>query len=300
MEAGPIANHPATITTVDGFDLAGEIYGDAANCRAGVLVVGAMGVEQQYYGAFARWLASQGYFVVTFDYRGMGDSRPMRYRESLRGFDADVTTWATRDVPAAVDFVAQRIGAKPLLWLGHSLGGQILGQVPNRERVTAMVTVATGSGYWLQNAWHLRLLAWWLWFVVAPIATRVAGYFPGRRLKKVGDLPAGVMQQWRAWCLDRDYCVGALGNEVRAQYARVTTPILSLSFTDDEFMSRTNTESMHGFYAAAPREMRRIAPRDIGARRIGHFGFFSRRYSERLWPQAGAWLDRFAHSSETT
>jgi predicted alpha/beta hydrolase len=52
---------------------------------------------------------------------------------------------------------------------------------------------------------------------------------------------------------------------------------------------------MHGFYAAAPREMRRIAPRDIGARRIGHFGFFSRRYSQRLWPQAAAWLDRFAH-----
>lgn len=286
---------PATITSGDGFELAATTCGDAARCRAGVLLVGAMGVDRQYYSAFAQWLAAQGYFVVTFDYRGIGDSRPTRYRESLRGFEADVTTWATRDVAAAVDFVAQRIGAKPLLWLGHSLGGQILGQVPNRDRVTAMLTIASGSGYWIQNAWKLRLLAWWLWYVLAPLATGIAGYFPGRRLRKVGDLPAGVMRQWRAWCLDRDYCVGVLGAEVRAQYARLTTPILSLSFTDDEFMSRRNIESMHGFYAGAPREMRRIAPRDIGERRIGHFGFFRRRFADRLWPQAAEWLARFAH-----
>jgi predicted alpha/beta hydrolase len=296
MDSGRlVASHPATIRTVDEFDLAGQTYGDSASCRAGVLLVGAMGVDQQYYRAFAEWLATQGFFVATFDYRGMGDSRPMRYRTSLRGFDADVTTWATRDVPAAVDFVADRIGSKPLLWLGHSLGGQILGLVPNRDRVTAMVTIATGSGYWLQNAWRLRMLAWWLWFVIAPIATKMAGYFPGRRLRKVGDLPAGVMRQWRAWCLNSEYCIGVLGPSTREQYARVTTPILSLSFTDDEFMSRLNIESMHGFYAAAPREMRRIAPGDIGMRRIGHFGFFRRSYAESLWPQAAAWLGRFAH-----
>jgi predicted alpha/beta hydrolase len=295
MTAARLVAHPATITTADGFDLAGQTYGEAASCRAGVLLVGAMGVDQQYYGAFAEWLAGQGFFVVTFDYRGMGDSRPLTHRRSLRGFEADVTTWATRDVPAAVEFIAARIGVKPLLWLGHSLGGQILGQVPNRDRITAMITVATGSGYWLQNAWRLRLVAWWLWYVVAPIATRLAGYFPGRRLKKVGDLPAGVLQQWRAWCLDRDYCVGVLGAAAREQYARITTPILSLSFTDDEFMSRLNIESMHGFYVAAPREMRRIAPRDIGVRRIGHFGFFRRRFAEHLWPMAATWLARFAH-----
>jgi predicted alpha/beta hydrolase len=295
MHSTPVAFRPATITTGDGFDLAAATYGDAAQCRAGVLLVGAMGVDQRYYSAFAAWLATQGFFVVSFDYRGMGDSRPLRYRGSLRGFDADVTTWATRDVPAAVDFIAERIGSKPLLWLGHSLGGQILGQVPNRDRVTAMVTVATGSGYWVQNAWRLRLVAWWLWYVVAPLVVRLAGYFPGRRLKKVGDLPAGVMQQWRAWCLDRDYCIGVLGPAMRDQYAQVKTPILSLSFTDDEFMSRLNTESMHGFYAGAPREMRRIAPRDIGVRHIGHFGFFRRRYADRLWPQAASWLARFSH-----
>lgn len=160
MDTAHIVRHPATITTADGFDLAGQTYGDAESCRAGVLLVGAMGVDQEYYAAFAARLASQKFFVVTFDYRGMDDSRPLRYSESLRGFEADVSTWATRDVPAAVDFVAERIGGKPLLWLGHSLGGQILGQVPNRARIAAMITVATGSG--IHVARQHRIDAWLL------------------------------------------------------------------------------------------------------------------------------------------
>ena len=62
------------------------------------------------------------------------------------------------------------------------------------------------------------------------------------------------------------------------------------SFTDDEYMSARNTTDMHAFYAGAPREMRRIAPRDIGAKAIGHFGFFRQRFADSLWPQVAQWL----------
>jgi predicted alpha/beta hydrolase len=232
--------------------------------------------------------------VTVFDYRGTGASRPPEFQRSLRGFEADVFTWATRDVPPFVDFVADGVPGRPLLWVGHSLGGQILGLVPNRQRVQAMVTVACGSGYWLENSLLLRATVWWLWFVAAPLSIRLLGYFPGRRLRKIGDLPAGVMRQWRAWCLDREYVVGVEGEAVRRDYATLTTPILSLSFSDDEYMSARNIESLHSFYAASAREMRRFHPRDIGIKRIGHFGFFRRSLGERLWPQAGGWLDRFA------
>src|SRR5262245_43199912 len=147
---------PTTSETIvraaDGTPLATHTFGDAASARAGVLIVPAMGVDQRYYAAFASWLADQGYFAVTFDYRGVGRSRPPEFRRSLRGFRGDVVTWATQDVPAMVDYVAAQTGGRPLLWVGHSLGGQILGLVPNRARVRAMVTVACGSGYWLENS----------------------------------------------------------------------------------------------------------------------------------------------------
>jgi len=279
-----------TVTTGDGFDLHATLFGSPEHCRAAVLIAPAMGVGQPYYAAFAQWLAAQGLFVATFDYRGVGDSRPPEYRKSLRGFEADVMTWATRDCAAMVSHLAERTEGKPLLWIGHSLGGQILALVPNRHRVNAMVTVATGSGYWRENATRLRMIVWWLWYVLVPVTLKLYGYFPGRRLRKVGDLPAGVIQQWRQWCLHREYVVGHEGDAVRRRFGEVTTPILSLSFTDDEFMSRANIESLHGFYSGAPREMKRISPSDVGARSIGHFGFFRKRFADALWPQVGAWL----------
>ncbi len=185
-----------TVAAGDGYPLAAHTFGDSHAARAGVLIVPAMGVEQQYYSAFAQWLAARGYFVVTFDYRGIGSSR----HGSLRGFQADVLTWAERDTAAALALARDRIGDKPLLWIGHSLGGQIFGLVPGHERVRAMVTVTAGGGHWRDYVPKLRRLAPVLWYVIVPVAL-LAGYFPGRMLGIVGDVPAGVMRQWRSWCL---------------------------------------------------------------------------------------------------
>ncbi|UDF35363.1 UNVERIFIED_ORG: alpha/beta fold hydrolase [Shinella sp. XGS7] len=276
----------------DGFELKGHVYGEPATARAGLLIAPAMGVEQRYYADFAQWMAAQGWLVLSFDYRGMGASRPAEMRGSLKGLEADIRLWAERDASAALDELDRRLGGaeRPIHWLGHSLGGQILGLLPNRERVSRAITVGSGSGYWRENSAGLRRYVWWLWYVIVPLSLPLFGYFPGRRLRKVGDLPRGVMAQWRRWCLDRDYMMGEGGTALRAQYAALRAPMLSLAFTDDEFMSRRNTESLHGFYAGAQPELRRIAPADVGVRRIGHFGFFRKHFEASLWPQVSAWL----------
>lgn len=279
----------------DGYELHGTLHGDAANAKTAVLLAPAMGVPQRFYADFAQWLAAQGHAVLCFDYRGIGASRPASQAASLRGFEADVSTWAERDTAAALAFLTAQISpATPLHWIGHSLGGQIVGLVPGHERVASIVTVGCGSGYWLQNAWKLRLYVWWLWFVICPIVMPLAGYFPGKRLKKIGDLPRGVMTQWRRWCLHRDYLMSEGGARWRERYAAIRAPLLSLSFTDDEYMSAANTASIHGFYSGSAKTMMRIAPRDIGERRIGHFGFFRKRFEATLWPRVGHWLARSA------
>lgn len=244
-----------------------------------MLIVSAMGVTQRYYEPLAHWLMARDVLAVTFDYRGIG----LSHSGTLRGFGADILDWARLDCAAMVDAVSSRIAGKPLYWIGHSLGGQILPFVPNRQHVSKMVTVATGSGYWRENSPSLRRVAWWLWYVVAPLSVRFFGYFPGKRLRKVGDLPRGVMEQWRRWCLNPEYAVGVEGDEVRTLYESVDIPITSLSFTDDEYMSARNVESIHGFYARAPKVMKRIEPKDIGATRIGHFGFFRSSFETSLW-----------------
>jgi predicted alpha/beta hydrolase len=205
-----------------------------------------------------------------------------------------VLTWAEQDTGAIVAFLRERVGDKPLLWVGHSLGGQIFGLVPGHEQFAAMVTVAAGSGYWRDFAAGLKRVAPLLWFVIIPLSIPLIGYFPGRTLRMIGDVPAGVMQQWRSWCLDPEYMFGILPATVREHYATLELPLLSLSFTDDEYLSERNIRSLHGFYAGAARDMQRVSPAEIDVPAIGHFGFFRRRFETSLWPRAGDWLDRQA------
>ena len=267
------------IRAADGREIAARFFLPAGPAKAAVLIVAAMGTPQEYYRAFAGWLSRQGLLAATFDYRGTGLSRPKR----LRGFRADIFDWARLDCASMIEILGCEYPGVPLYWIGHSLGGQILALVPNRERIAKAVTIATGSGYWLETVPSLRPKAFWLFHVVTPIALALWGYFPGRALRKIGDLPKGVMAQWRAWCLNPHYSYGAESDEVRAQYAAVRTPIVSLSFSDDEMMSARGTEAMHGYYSGAPRRMKRISPQEIGVPRIGHFGFFRAAFERSLW-----------------
>jgi len=266
------------VITTDGTPIAARFRAPTTAVRGAVLVVPAMGVSQGYYAALATWLTEHGYAVATFDYRGTGRSR----RGPLREVEADLLTWAEQDVAAVLAALAARAPGVPITWLGHSLGGQLIPFVPGAERVAKVITIATGSGYWRENAAPLRRKVWLFWFGAVPVATALCGYFPGKRLGMVGDLPRGVIRQWKAWCLDPAYAVGVLGS-ARARFAAVRTPITSLSFTDDEMMSARNTESLHGFYEGAPRTMTRLAPADVGLARIGHFGFFRPEMRAPLW-----------------
>ena len=118
----------------------------------------------------------------------------------------------------------------------------------------------------------------------------IAGYFPGRRLRKVGDLPRGVMEQWRRWCLNPRVLLGAEGEAVRRRYARGAHArrVALVHRRRVHVGARTPPPArlLHGRAG----DMRRIAPRDVGVRRIGHFGFFRQRFATTLWPQVTQWL----------
>ena len=83
--------------------------------------------------------------------------------------------------------------------------------------------------------------------------------------------------------------------DARAECARVDADSFAVVHRRRVHVTREDTESMHGFYATAPRELRRIALRDIGVSRIGHFGFFREHYAQHLWPLTAAWFHQFVH-----
>jgi predicted alpha/beta hydrolase len=276
--------HQQILQTEAGASLALRVYEPSSGAHTSVVIGGAMGVAQAYYADFAAWLAHQGFRVTTFDYRGSGESRQGRPGRSLRGFKADLLDWA-QDYEAVIASAKSALPDAPLYLLGHSLGAQLPGFLTQPQRVDGLMSIAAGSGYWRDNAPQLRRMILYFWFVLVPVATRLFGYFPGRKLRKVGDLPAGVMMQWRKWCLHPRYSVGAEGESARLSYARVRFPVVALSLSDDELMTPRGTQTLIDFYANAPRTIECIRPVDVQARRIGHFGFFRAQFADTLWPR---------------
>lgn len=69
--------------------------------------------------ALARDLARRGYWVYLFEPRGMGRNRA--------AFDVDCTldTLIDDDLPSVIDFVHKRSKGKPVIVLGHSMGGMV-------------------------------------------------------------------------------------------------------------------------------------------------------------------------------
>jgi predicted alpha/beta hydrolase len=273
------------LNAADGTPIAARVYEPEGLLEGSVVIGGAMGVRQDFYASFAGWMARQGWRVTTFDYRGSGDSAPAH----LRGYKADLFDW-TRDYEAAIEHAHAALPGVPLYLLGHSLGAQLPGLLANQDKVSGLLSVAAGSGYWRENAPQLKRIVPYFWFVLVPIATRLFGYFPGRRLRKVGDLPAGVIMQWRKWCLNPRYSVGAEGEPARKAYARARFPVLALSISDDELMTLEGTHSLVSLYENARTQVQRIAPAELSVRRIGHFGPFRTEQETKLWPRMADWL----------
>ncbi|MGZ5063361.1 MAG: alpha/beta hydrolase family protein [Usitatibacter sp.] len=273
-----------TAKAADGYDLAVTRFPARGTAWATLCVGGAMGVRQDFYAPFASFLAENGIHVLTFDYRGSGWSRPRK----LADFKATVTEWADQDLDAMLVEARRPAPQLPLLFVGHSLGGQILGLARHGEDVRAIVNVTAGSGYYKLNekmAVHVRVL----WFVLMPLLLPLFGYFPGKRLRMIGDLPLGVAWQWRKWCLHPDYVLSE-GGDAYARFARVKAPILSLSFTDDAMITRRAIGRVEESYPNARIDSRHVAPRDLGLGSIGHFGFFSQRMAGTLWKDSLEWL----------
>jgi len=98
-----------------------HLYPDPGDPAAPAVVIWpAMGVPARYYRSLAGHLAGHGLLVAVADLRGTGSSRPLPSRRSRYGL-AELTG----DVGAVLRDLSGRHAGRPLLLLGHSLGGQV-------------------------------------------------------------------------------------------------------------------------------------------------------------------------------
>ena len=266
------SSRPTVVTADDGRELAATWYLPGERPHGAVLLAPAMATPSRFYAPFAWWLAAQGFATLTFDYRGMGG------RAAMRAETGDLVRWFG-DAASALEHLVEEAPDVPVTWLGHSMGGQAL-PFARHDLVDRALLVAAGSGYWRLNPPRIRWRVPLFFRLVVPAAIRVSGYYPGRRLGLLGDVPPNVMRQWARWCLTPGY----FGDvpDLDARLAELDLPITALSFTDDELLSEASHRALEERYAAALVEAHRLAPADLGVERIGHHGFF-RAGMEHAW-----------------
>lgn len=280
----------------DGYRLGGTLFRPApdADLGAAVIIAGATAVSHRYYAKFAGYLAGRGLTVLTFDYRGIGDSAPATFK----GFDAGMQHWGEADLAGAIDWLRETARPDRLLMVGHSVGGQIVSLADNNRALDAIVLVASQSGYWrLFEKRRPRVFV--NWFVLIPILTRLLGKVPKRLMGGV-ELPGGIARQWAKWGRHPDYIVSH-GPQVREGFARLAVPVLSYRLSDDETAPKNAVAALLAWYENGVKDERCVEPRDVGADAIGHFGFFRAAFSETLWREAGDWLlDRLERGAAAT
>ena len=251
------------------------------------------GIPAVRYSRFARFLAEWGIPVLTYDYRGIGLSRPPQ----LRGFEATIEDWAEFDSAAAIAWLRERFPHDELVGISHSIGCLPLAGAPNANEQERVVMVGAHTGYFGDYRPLYRLPMALAWHGLMPAITRCLGYFPANRLRLGEDLPAGMALEWaRRRGPDLGLRSGDPSRDRRRQLLERCAALqgrgLAICISDDAFATTQGTKRLLSYLPGLSScELVAYTPSDAGVRQIGHFGFFRRAAGIALWPRLMAQLD---------
>ena len=245
-----------------------------------VIIASATGVVKEFYKHFAAYLYENGISVVTFDYGGIGKSKPI----SLRKFRTSARHWATNDLETVIYHVKEEYPRQSLVLLGHSIGGQLAGLTAGCLQASKILLVGAQSGYYkfwpIPERWKMLLA----WKVVFPVCYSWLGYIPARKLTAIEDLPGGMAMEWARWCLSPRYLFDYV-EESNLYFHKVTVPVYSFSTDGDKFATKASTDWLTERYTHAETHRIHLRPEEYGVKHIGHFGYFQKRCSHSVWPE---------------
>ncbi|MGK9054894.1 alpha/beta hydrolase family protein [Neorhizobium petrolearium] len=278
---------PVSLTCRDGVVLNGHFWPARGEPAAGIVINPATGVLARYYHYYADFLAREGFDVLTYDYRGIGLSRP----ETLGGCRYRWRDWGEQDFDAALRHLATSRPGQPLRVVGHSIGGYLPGLSPCAGRIDRMLTVGAQYAYWRDYAAGHRLRLFYKWHVVMPALTALYGYFPGRRLGWLEDLPAGVANEWsfRGARMEMTHPANEREDVLR-RFEAVKAPILAVAVSDDDIGTVAAVRRTLAYYRNADRTEVLLRPADYGLSAIGHFSLFHSRHANGFWRDTLRWL----------
>jgi predicted alpha/beta hydrolase len=284
------------LRAVDGYELGGLLYGALRprSPRRVAVLHGGAGIPAFGYRRFAHFLAEWGIPVLTYDYRGIGMSRP----EELRGFRATTADWVEYDSAAAIAWMRERYPDDELIGISHSIGALPLCTAPNAAEQDRLVLIAPHTAYYGDYRPLYRLPMALMWHGLMPIVTRFLGYFPARRLRLGDDLPAGVALEWAERRSADLRPGGATPADDRIRRlldygSMLQRPALAITISDDAFATAAGARRLLSYFPRLVSHQVVLSPAEANVRRLGHFGLFRREAGPALWPRLLVLIDAY-------
>ena len=244
-----------------------------------IIINSALGVRQSFYQALALYLSQNGYSVLTWDPRSIGESKTVSARKDA----ARLRDWGALDLEAILNHV---VGESWTNWdnitlLGHSAGGHLTGLCRSINKISNIVFISAGT-----CGWHLYPVKqwprmWFAWYLMFPLLIKGIGYIPGKF--GIGhDLSKGVALDWRNWSINKDYLFSDT-TLTNTYYHQFEGTIHSIGFSDDVGFSPKNTiYDLLSRFPKASKKIRIYNPKELSLNRVGHFGFFKRE-NKNVW-----------------
>ena len=284
---------PVRLTCEDGEILSATLFRPTEPLKGAVLIAPATGIKRQFYTNFATFLNRQGFAVLTFDNRGIGES----LTTSLKRCKADLVSWGQQDMPAALEALSQYYPNQPYFLVGHSAGGQLVGLMPNAHKLAAFINFGSSSGSLRNMSKKYRLKAHFFMNVFIPVSNLLFGHTKSHWVGMGEPLPKGVARQWQQWCNGSGYVKTAFGQQVQEHnYTSLKIPSKWIIASDDAIANRKNLKEMLEVFEGSKARSCILYPSAFGLDEIGHMRFFSRN-AERLWPLITNFFDEYLHPS---
>lgn len=223
------------IRTTDGVSLRATVDEAEGELRATVVLAHALFARKTAFGALPKALAKAGYRAIALDFRGHGESTG----------EGTYDSFVRIDLPAVVEYARARSEDRPVVVLGHSLGGHVSLAAQGTGTIAVDGIVAIGGAPWVEAFEPSRAL--WLGKRalirgLSEIARR-RGRYPARAMR-IGsddeslalmlDIERFAKQGWKS----RE------GTDYLAAVARVDVPVVSLASRRDRICRPANAAAL--------------------------------------------------------
>jgi predicted alpha/beta hydrolase len=201
-----------------------------------VLVLPAMGAPAGYYTPLVSALAGCGLAPSVLDLRGHGASTPPPARGDRTDYRA-----LSDDVSRVIDHIRSRHGGRPVVALGHSLGGQLaVLHLARGGALDALVLVAVGLPYWRSYRGVFGVGAAIAVQGIGAVA-QVGRVWPGWGFG--GRQAAGTMRDWARTARTGTY-LAVLDDDESRHLAQLSLPVLAVDVEHDRFTPPPTTTQL--------------------------------------------------------